>query len=101
MSKTIVTNAFSPGKMIKHPQYTTHTEDITEEEWLDNARYAISHIGNKGIATRYGLEYNRKFIALSPGDDVYVVHINGGRLPDNGVIPDGVYLTFQHVEVEA
>lgn len=99
--KTLVTHAFSPGKMIKSRRYTTHTVDITEEEFEKNAKKALSHVGNKGIAKRYGLKYNRKPINLMPGDDVYVVHIHGGKLPDNGILPDDVYLTFQHVEVVA
>ena len=101
MNKKVVANAFSPGKMIKAPQYTTRTVNITEEEFIDKSKDAISHIGNVGIANRYGLKYNRTPITLLPGDEIYVVNINGGKLPYSGIIPDGVYLTFQHVEVEA
>lgn len=97
--KTIVTNAFSPGKMINVPEYGTRTKNISEKEFHENAKKALSHVGNKGIARRYGLRFNRKPILLVPGDDVYVVHIHGGRLPDSGIIPDDVFLTFQHVEV--
>ena len=101
IGRTIVTNAFSPGKMIRVPEYHTHTTDITEEEFKKMAKTAFSHVGNKGIATRYGLQFNRRPIQLVPGDEVYVVHIHGGRLPESGILPDDVYLTFQHVEVTA
>ena len=99
--KTIVTNAFSPGKMINRKEYQTKAEKITEEEFSKKAQNAYSHVGNKGIATRYGLRFNRRPIELIPGDNIYVVYIHGGRLPDNGVLPDDVYLTFEHVKVVA
>ena len=99
--KTIVTNAFSPGKMISRKEYQTKAEKITEEEFQKNAQKAYSHVGNKGIATRYGLRFNRRPIDLIPGDNVYVVYIHGGKLPDNGVLPEDVHLTFEHVEVVA
>ena len=99
--KTIVTNAFSPGRMIMLPKYSTNAKKITEEEFISNAKHALSHVGNKGIANRYGLRLNRRPINLRPGDEVYVVYIHGGTLPENGDLPSDVSLTFEHVEVVA
>lgn len=101
IGRTIVTNAFSSGKMITLPEYSTKVKKISEEEFSENAKKAFSHIGNRGIAKRYGLKFNRKPINLIPGDTVYVVYIHGGKLPETGVLPDDVYLTFEHIEVVA
>ncbi len=99
--KTIVTNAFSPGRMINLSEYSTHHKEISEEEFAENAKKASSFIGNRGIANRYGLLFNRRPINLLPGDDAYVVYIHGGVLPENGSLPANVSLTFEHVEVTA
>lgn len=99
--KTIVTNAFSPGRMIKLSKYSTHHKEISEEEFAENAKKASSHVGNRGIANRYGLLFNRRPINLVPGDDAYVVYIHGGTLPSDGNLPSNVHLTFEHVEVTA
>lgn len=99
--KTIVTNAFSPGRMITIPKYSTNAEKITEKEFEEKAKKALSHVGNKGIANRYGLRLNRSPINLRPGDEVYVVYIHGGKLPETGDLPSDVSLTFEHVEVVA
>lgn len=99
--KTIVTNAFSPGRMIKLSRYSTHHEEITEDEFAENAKKASSHVGNRGIANRYGLQFNRSPIHLVPGDEAYVVYIHGGTLPSDGHLPANVSLTFEHVEVTA
>ena len=99
--KTIVTNAFSPGRMINLPKYSTTAKKITEKECAKNAKKASSYVGHKGIANRYGVPLNRRHINLLPGDDVYVVYIHGGTLPENGILPSDVSLTFEHVEVTA
>ena len=71
------------------------------EEFAENAKKASSHVGNRGIANRYGLLFNRSPINLVPGDDAYVVYIHGGVLPADGNLPANVRLTFEHVEVTA
>lgn len=98
--KIIVTNAFS-GAMINFEKYSTTVTKITEEEFRENAPLCISHIGNKGIAKRYGLELNKSHIELAPGDELYVVYIHGGTLPESGRLPWNVNLSFEHIEVKA
>ena len=99
-SKTIVTNAYS-GSMVRYDKYSTDVEKISEEEFAMNAKQAFSHIGNKFIANRYGLRLNKKPIKLLPGDEVYVVYIHGGRLPEHGKLPKDVKLSFEHVTIKA
>lgn len=99
--KTIVTSAFSSGRMINSPEYTLHGRKITEREFQEHAKKALSFVGHKGVANRYGLPFNRSRINLVPGDQVYVVYIHGGILPENGNLPSDVSLTFEHIEVEA
>ncbi|MBQ2653048.1 MAG: hypothetical protein IJF83_05790 [Methanobrevibacter sp.] len=99
--KTIVTSAFSSGRMINSPEYTLHGKKITEKEFQEKAKKALSFIGHRGVANRYGLQFNRSRISLVPGDQVYVVYIHGGRLPENGDLPSDVSLTFEHVEIVA
>ena len=101
MSRLIATNAYS-GTMVKSKKYSTDAEKITEEEWLDLAKQADSHIGNPGIAKRYGLPYNRRPINLQPGDEVAVVYIGGqGRLPPSGKLPWNVFLSFEHIKIKS
>lgn len=100
VGKTLVTNAYS-GSMVRSEEYSTKVQKISEDEFMDNAKKALSHVGNRGIANRYGLRFNRSPIRLTPGDEVYVVYIHGGVLPESGVLPANVSLSFEHIEVRA
>ena len=101
MVKIIATNAYS-GTMVTAEKYTTKVEKISEDEYRENAKKAVSHIGNKGSANRYGLKYNRRPITLQPGDQVYVCYIGGkGILPESGILPHNVHLSFEHIKVIA
>lgn len=98
--KLIVTNAFS-GSMVNTEKYQTDVTKITEEEFEELAKYADSHISHPGISKRYHLPINKKHIKLVPGDEVAVVYIHGGKLPENGKLPWNVKLTFEHIKVIA
>lgn len=42
-----------------------------------------SCIGHKEVADELGVEYNRESISLNKGDELYVVQVVSGRLPEN------------------
>lgn len=98
-NKTIVTNAWN-GKMVHSDSYTTEVDKITEEEFEKGIKGAYSHVGHRGIANRYNLRFNRKSISVIPGDEVYVVYIDGGILPSDGTVPYDVNLTFEHIIIK-
>lgn len=96
--RLIVTNAFS-GNMIKHSEYSTIVSKISEEEFLDLIKHADSNISHPGIARRYHLPLKPGKIQLHPGDELVVVYIHGGKLPENGKLPWNVQLTFEHIRI--
>lgn len=96
--KIIITNAFS-GNMIKHSEYSTIVSKISEEEFLDLIKHADSNISHPGIARRYHLPLKPGKIQLHPGDELVVVYIHGGKLPENGKLPWNVQLTFEHIRI--
>lgn len=98
--KLIVTNAFS-GAMVNTEKYSTKVAKITEEEFLELAKTADSHISHPGISKRYNIPINKKHIELVPGDEVVVVYIHGGKLPFDGRLPWNVKLSFEHIKVIA
>lgn len=89
----IVTNAFS-FNMIGFLAYDVSVERINESIFKRETRDAESFIGNQGVANRFHLRLNKKPINLRPGDEVYVVLINGGILYDDGSKSPGTHLNF-------
>jgi hypothetical protein len=66
-----VTNGFSPN-MIKG-NFTLKFKQISEKQFLTQAKNAYSVIGHEDIAKTLGLKYNREQITLKDGDELYIV----------------------------
>lgn len=66
-----VANGFSPSMV--DGDFILHFKTISEEEFNDNIKNAISIIGHEEIAKELGVEYNRTTITLQNGDVVYLV----------------------------
>lgn len=90
-------NAFST-KMLDAPQ-TVKFEEVTANEFNKIKTTATSAVGHQDTANVLGVKMNRISLKLKKNDILYVVELQGGRLPEGvTTLPDG--FTFKYIKCE-
>ena len=90
-------NAFST-KMLDAPQ-TVKFEEVNADEFNKIKNIATSAIGHQDTANVLGVEMNRISLKLKKNDVLYVVELQGGRLPEGvTTLPKG--FTFKYIKCE-
>lgn len=99
---TYVGNAFSL-QMITVPQAVV---SVVPAEWSDIPVDAVSCIGHADTAAVASalagreLPCQRISVKLDPGDEIFVIQVTGGRLPEGcTTLPDGVKMELKKVLV--
>lgn len=92
-----VGNAFST-KMLDAPQ-TVKFEEVDADEFNRIKDNATSVVGHQDTANVLGVQMNRVSLKLQKNDILYVVELQGGRLPEGvTTLPDG--FTFKYIKCE-
>lgn len=90
-------NAFST-KMLDAPQ-TVKFEEVTADEFNEIKNIAVSAIGHQDTANVLGVQMNRVSLKLQKNDILYVIELQGGRLPEGvTTLPKG--FTFKYIKCE-
>ena len=99
---TFIGNAFSL-QMLSTPEAVI---SVVPAEWGDIPVDAISCIGHPDTAAVASALAGREIpcqrisVILDPGDEIFVVQVTGGRLPEGcTTLPDGVTMTLKKVLV--
>ena len=99
---TFIGNAFSL-QMLFTPEAVV---SVVPAEWDDVPADAISCIGHPDIATVASALTGREIpcqrisVVLAPGDEIFVVQVVGGRLPEGcTTLPEGVKMELKKVLV--
>ena len=99
---TYIGNAFSL-QMITTPEALI---SVIPAEWDDVPADAVSCIGHADTAAVASalagreLPCQRISVMLDPGDEIYVIQVTGGRLPEGcTTLPEGVTMTLKKVLV--
>ncbi|WP_296789508.1 hypothetical protein [uncultured Methanobrevibacter sp.] len=89
-----ISNSDSPN-MFPFKDWDMKCHQLTEDEFQFLSEDAFSHMKNKSLAKILGIAYNPSPFTLRPGDILFIVHLTGGRLPENAeTIPEDVVLEF-------
>ena len=92
-----ISNAFST-KMLDAPQ-TVKFEQVDADEFNEIKSIATSVIGHQDTANVLGVEMNRVSLKLQKNDILYVVELQGGRLPEGvTTLPQG--FAFKYIKCE-
>ena len=92
-----ISNAFST-KMLDAPQ-TVKFEEVDADEFNRIKDNATSVVGHQDTANVLGVQMNRVSLKLQKNDILYVVELQGGRLPEGvTTLPDG--FTFKYIKCE-
>lgn len=76
-------------------------EDLSEDEFMNEIKGAISRIGNPILAQILRLPYNPSYININEGDVAFVINLRGGRIPVGAEeFPEDVDVKYTRVEIK-